>query len=266
VQARPEKARDSHSFMRHRSVNSLMRTWAADRATNQASRSVRCAVEASGVVVVYGRAPVLLDLDVIISEGESIAVMGPNGAGKSTLLKCLVGAVRPRAGRVCWFGMATTTCSHVRRQIGYVGQEYGLYAELTAWENLLFAGRMNGVAHMRDRAGALLSDAGLESQAHRRAGQLSQGMRQRLAIARALVHEPQLIVLDEPSSNLDAAGLQWLERLFEHWRCAGRAVCFASHDVAQGRSLAHRIIHLDAGRILAIERGDCPSTTLRRSA
>jgi ABC-type multidrug transport system ATPase subunit len=243
-----------------------MQCWTVDRATNQTSCSVRCAVEASGVIVVYGRAPVLRDVDVAVAEGESIAVMGPNGAGKSTLLKCLVGAVRPAKGLVRWFGEATTPCNQVRRKVGYVGQECGLYAELTVLENLLFAGRMNGVANLLDRAGALLEEGGLESQAHRRAGHLSQGMRQRLAIARALVHEPQLIVLDEPSSNLDAAGRQWLERLFEDWRCVGRTICFASHDAAQGRSFAHRIVHLDAGRIVALERGDLSSAKLRRSA
>lgn len=243
-----------------------MRTWDADRAANQASCNSGYAVEVAGLVAVYGRVSVLRDVELAIAEGESIAVMGPNGAGKSTLLKCLVGAVRPAAGSVCWHGEATTRCEHVRRQIGYVGQECGLYAELTALENLLFAGRMNGVTNVHDRAAALLAEGGIESQAHRPAGQLSQGMRQRVAIARALVHEPRLIVLDEPSSNLDAAGRQWLERLFERWRCAGRTVCFASHDAAQSRSLADRIVHLNAGRMVAIERGDCTPTTMRRSA
>jgi ABC-type multidrug transport system ATPase subunit len=223
-------------------------------------------VEAVGLVAVYGRAQVLRDVNLALAEGESIAVMGPNGAGKSTLLKCLVGAVRPANGRVCWFGETTTRSDYVRRQIGYGGQEFGLYAELTALENLLFAGRMNGVSNIHDRAAALLADGGIETQAHRPAGQLSQGMRQRLAIARALVHEPRLIVLDEPSSYLDAAGRQWLEQLFERWRRTGRTVCFASHDAAQSGSLSDRIIHLDAGRIVAIERGDRPLTKLRRSA
>jgi ABC-type multidrug transport system ATPase subunit len=250
-----------------RSVNTLMRAWAADRAANQASSSSGgYAVEVAGLVAVYGRVPVLRDVDLAVAEGEAVAVMGPNGAGKSTLLKCLVGAVRLAAGRVCWFGKATTCCNHARRQIGYLGQECGLYAELTALENLLFAGRMNGVANIHDRAGALLAEGGIEAQAHRPAGQLSQGMRQRLSIARALVHEPRLILLDEPSSNLDAAGRQWLERLFDRWRRAGQSVCFASHDAAQSRSLADRIVHLDAGRMVAIERGDCPLTTLRQSA
>jgi ABC-2 type transport system ATP-binding protein len=244
----------------------LMQACVADHTVNQASCACGYAVEAAGLVAVFGRVPVLRDVDLTVAEGESIAVMGPNGAGKSTLLKCLVGAVRPAAGRVCWFNEGTTRCAQVRRQIGYVGQECGLYAELTALENLLFAGRMNGVANVHDRAAALLAEGGIESQANRLAGQLSQGMRQRLAIVRALVHEPRLIVLDEPSSNLDAAGRQWLERLFERWRCAGRTICFASHDAAQSRSLADRIIHLDAGRMAVIERGNCLPTTFWRSA
>jgi ABC-2 type transport system ATP-binding protein len=248
------------------SVNLLRRAWAADRATTQSSCSGCYALEVAGLVVVYGRTPVLRDVEIAVAQGESIAVMGPNGAGKSTLLKCLVGAVRPTAGRVHWFGEAATRCNLMRRQIGYVGQECGLYAELTALENLVFAGRMNGVVNILNRAGALLGEGGLASQAHRLAGQLSQGTRQRLAIARALVHDPRLIVLDEPSSNLDAAGRQWLEQLFQRWRRTGRTVCFASHDTAQSRSLAHRVVHLDSGRIVAIERGDCPPTTLRRSA
>ncbi len=218
------------------------------------------------MVAAYGRATVLRDVDVAVAEGEVIAVIGPNGAGKSTLLKCLVGAMRPVAGRVCWFGQANARSYQVRRQIGYLGQECGLYAELTALENLLFAGRMNGVAHVLDRATALLAEGGIESQAHRPAGQLSQGMRRRLAIARASLHEPRLIVLDEPFSNLDAASRLWLDRLFQRWRRTGRTVCFASHDAAQCRNLADRVIHLDAGRIVAIERPDRLPTALQRSA
>ena len=104
-------------------------------------------------------------------------------------------------------------------------------------------------------------------QAHRPAGQLSQGMRQRLAIVRALVHDPRLIVLDEPSSNLDAAGRQWLERLFKGWRHAGRTVCFASHDACtEPPSWPTELFILDAGQIVAIEQGDCRPTTFRRSA
>jgi heme ABC exporter ATP-binding subunit CcmA len=241
-------------------------TLAADRVTTPVSRLFDGnAVEAAGLTVVYGRLPVLREVDLEIAAGESVAVMGPNGAGKSTLLNCLVGAVRPAAGRIRWFGEASARSNFVRRQIGYVGQEMGLYDELTAMESLLFAGRMYGVSNVHDRVANLLADGNLRPQAHRPVGQLSQGMRQRVAILRALVHEPRLLVLDEPSANLDTQGREWLEWLFQRWQSAGRTVCFAGHDAAQCRTLADRIVHLDATRVVAIERRGS-STQLQRSA
>jgi heme ABC exporter ATP-binding subunit CcmA len=224
------------------------------------------AVEATGLTVVYGRLPVLGGVNLEIAAGESVAVMGPNGAGKSTLLSCLVGAVRPAAGRIRWFGEASARSNFVRRQIGYVGQDTGLYDELTATENLLFAGRMFGVRDVHDRVAKLLANGNLRPQAHRPVSQLSQGMRQRVAILRALVPDPRLLVLDEPSAYLDAQGRAWLDRLHGQWRSAGRAVCFASHDAAQCRALADRIVHLDAGRVAAVERRGIPPTQLLRSA
>lgn len=224
------------------------------------------AVEAIGVTVVYARSPALCDIELAIAEGEIVALMGPNGAGKSTLLKCLIGAVRPAKGRVCWFGSPSLRRSSALRQIGFVGPEMGLYAELSAVENLRFAGRMYGVANVKDRVARILADGGLETHAERPVGQLSQGMRQRVAILRAVVHEPRFLALDEPSANLDARGRDWLERLLQQWRSAGRAVCFASHDAAQCRALSNRIVHLDAGRIVPIENGACPAPRLQRSA
>jgi heme ABC exporter ATP-binding subunit CcmA len=244
----------------------IVRTLATTSAASQLPCANGHAVEAIGLNAVYGRVPVLRNVDLAIAEGESVAVMGPNGAGKSTLLKCLVGAVRPAAGCVRWFGESITRRYQVRRQIGFVGPECGLYAELTALENLLFAGRMYGVTGIHDRAKALLAEAGLELHSDRLAGQLSQGMRQRLAIARALVHEPRLIVLDEPSSALDVASRRWLERLIERLRREGQTVCFATHDAALSRNLADRILRLDAGRLVAIERGDDLPVHSRRSA
>jgi heme exporter protein A len=223
-------------------------------------------VEASDLTVIYGRQPVLRDVDLEITSGESVAVMGPNGAGKSTLLNCLAGTLRPVAGRIRWFGEASARCSLVRAQIGYVGQELGLYAELTATENLLFAGRMHGIGNVRERVACLLADGNLQRQTHLPVDRLSQGMRQRVAILRALVHEPRLLVLDEPSANLDAQGRKWLERLHRQWRSAGRSVCFASHDADQCRELADRIVHLDAGRIVAIEQCRFPVVSLQRFA
>jgi heme ABC exporter ATP-binding subunit CcmA len=222
------------------------------------------AVEMIGFTVFRGHLPVLREINLIVQQGETVAIMGPNGAGKSTLLRCLGRSLRHGRGEVRWFGSSNTRSLLVRRQIGYVGHECSSYGELTALENLTFAGRMCGVVHPRERAMKLLEAAGLDWAAHRRAESLSQGMRRRLAIARAIVHEPTLILLDEPFASLDANGQRWLDGLFRQWRNEGRTVCFASHDVCQSRLLADRIVWLDCGRIADIEPSD--SASARRSA
>jgi heme exporter protein A len=214
----------------------------------------KSAVEAAHLVIVRRRTPVLNGVSLSLASGETIAIMGPNGAGKSTLLKCLAGALRPTAGFVTWFGNSNARSPMVRRQIGFVGHETGLYDELTALENLTFSGQMYGVTRSAERAGQLLSAAGLAVMVHRPVGRLSQGVRQRVAIARALVHQPQFLVLDEPFASLDAEGRQWLERLFHECRRAGRTMCFSGHDELQSRELADRIIWLEQGSVAATEQ------------
>jgi ABC-type multidrug transport system ATPase subunit len=205
----------------------------------------------------------LCDINLAIQQGEQLAIMGPNGAGKSTLLRCLAGAARLDSGDVQLFGDSIAQSPEVRRHIGFVGHECGLYSELTAMENLMFAGRMYGVERPAERARQLLQEGGLEWTAHRSVGKLSQGIGRRLAIARALIHEPTLILLDEPFASLDADGRRWLERLFQQWRCERRIVCFANHDIHQSRLLADRIVWLHRGRVVAHERSDSNSTALR---
>lgn len=210
-------------------------------------------LEAIGLTVVRSRRPILADIDLTIQEGEALAVMGPNGAGKSTLLKCFACALRPTYGTVGHFGEVGRTNYAAKRRIGLAGHETGLYAELTALENLVFAARMFGLPHPTRRAQTLLAAAGIERIAHQCVGQVSQGMRRRLAIARALVHDPPLILLDEPFVNLDRDGHRWMSELFEQWFSTRRTVCFASHDTAASRRFASRIIWLEAGRLVADE-------------
>lgn len=224
------------------------------------------AVAMMGLTVFRRRLPVLCDIDLAIEHGETVAIMGPNGAGKSTLLKCLSGVLRLNTGEIRWSGSANVRSPLVRRQIGYVGHDCRSYSELTALENVTFAGRMYGVEGARARAAKLLKDSGLEGAIHRPAGNLSQGMRRRLAIACALIHEPALILLDEPFTSLDSEGQRWLKGLFRRWREEGRTVCFACHDVCQSFHLSDRIVWLDNGRVSAIERRDSDSTAARRSA
>jgi heme exporter protein A len=226
----------------------------------------RNVVEAVGLSVVRGRRPILHEIDLAIPEGATLTVMGPNGAGKSTLLKCLAGAWRPTHGRLCCFGEVARSTAAARRQVGFVGHESGLYGELTALENLVFAARMFGLDCPSQRAQTLLTEAGIARMAHQPVGQLSQGVRRRLAIARALIHEPPLILLDEPFASLDRDGCQWLERLFQQWHVQRQTVCVASHDIEQSRLLADRIIWLDEGRIAANEPTSRLPLFSRRSA
>jgi heme ABC exporter ATP-binding subunit CcmA len=229
-------------------------------------RSAAPLVEATGLTVVRDRVRALSEIDLVLRQGEVVAVMGSNGAGKSTLLKCLAGAVRPTLGTIRWCGQRTLLSSPVHRQIGFAGHDFGLYRELTACENLVFAGRMYGIKHVAETARMLLADAGLEWATYRQVCKLSQGMCRRLAIARALVHGPTLILLDEPFVSLDAEGTAWLERLMQRWRRQGRTVCFTSHDVCRSKRLADRILLLDRGRIVTQQSSGESCDTALRSA
>jgi ABC-type multidrug transport system ATPase subunit len=192
--------------------------------------------------------------------------MGPNGAGKSTLLKSLAGALRPHSGQICWDGATVAGSLTARRRTGFAGHDVGLYRELTVIENLRFASRMHGMADVDARVRQLLEEASLEWASKMIVGKLSQGICRRVSILRAVVHEPQLILLDEPFASLDHIGRAWLERLFGRWRRSRRIVCFASHDDAQSRRLADRIVWLERGRIKSQESLFTERLAQRRSA
>lgn len=209
---------------------------------------VPCALEAQGLTVVRGRQVVLRDVDLAIAPGQIVAIFGSNGAGKTTLLHCLAGLLRPANGQVHWFGEAATYPSAARRLIGFLCHETGLYPALTARENLLFAGRMCGVDQPADRAAELLSAVGLQRYARQRPGCLSRGMRQRLAVARAVFHDPPILLLDEPFTSLDPDGHNWLAQFLDTARTNDRAIVIASHDEEQSRWLADRHLRLHAGR------------------
>jgi ABC-type multidrug transport system ATPase subunit len=221
-------------------------------------------VEFIGLTVFRSRLPVLCDISLQVHKHETLAIMGPNGAGKSTLLKCLSGSAGFNCRKARWFGNPDGRSQVLHRQIGFVGHECNLYGELTALENLVFAGRMHGVERPGDRAMELLAASGLDWTAHRPTKHLSQGMRRRLAIARALVHEPALLLLDEPFASLDVNGQQWLERILRDYRSEKRTVCFTCHDIGVSSRLADRIVWLNRGHIAAIE--PAASAASRRSA
>lgn len=216
--------------------------------------------------VVRNRVAILNDISLQIRVGEAVAILGPNGAGKSTLLKCFAGAVRPDRGELCWFGNSSASSPKVRRKIGFSGHEHGLYGELTTLENLVFAARMYGLENPAKHVESALAAASLIHLSNKRVALLSQGLRQRVAIVRSTIHNPPLVLLDEPFASLDRQGRAWLDSLFATWRQSGQAVCFASHDAVHSRELADRLVTLDCGRIVDVEDTRAWSPVSRRSA
>jgi heme exporter protein A len=196
-----------------------------------------------------------------VQPGECVVFTGANGAGKTTLLRCLASTVRPTSGEVFCFGRPVSD-PPVRQGFGVVAHESLLYPQLSLRENLVFAARMYGVPQPGPRADALLEQIGLQAHAARRPAQVSRGMRQRVAVARALVHQPPILLADEPFSNLDSQGTAWLLHLLTELRGQGRTLCLVMHEQAQIRALADRILELRGGGI----GEDDPATTIKTKA
>lgn len=208
----------------------------------------------------FGRVAALRGVDFEIAAGESVAILGANGAGKSTLLRILAGLSRPSRGRFEAHadGCETPLAREVLRgAVGYVGHASLLYGELTARENLVFAGRLQGRPPERHQLDALLDQFGLGDVSDRRAGTFSRGMTQRLAIARAIVHEPDLLLLDEPFTGLDEVSTQRLVSQLGGLRADGRSLLLITHDPRRAIELSDRALVLHRGQIRATPaRGD----------
>jgi len=214
-----------------------------------------CAIQATGLCKAYDGLTILRNIRLHITESECIALTGPNGSGKTTLLRCLAGAVRPTEGTVTWYGRATRRSLNVRRLIGWVAHEPHVYPQLTVWENLVFAARMHDVSNPTHRAHQLIENAGLQPCADRLPLCISQGMRQRLAVIQAIVHEPGIVLMDEPFSGLDQQSRDWLVDLIRDLRRRQRAVCFTSHDANTWKRLATRVLRLQNGNLQEIGSG-----------
>ncbi|NQT38033.1 MAG: ABC transporter ATP-binding protein [Planctomycetes bacterium] len=210
------------------------------------------ALEARKLSKSFAGRVVLDEVDFEIAEAESVALTGANGAGKTTLLRCLASSLRPDGGEVRWFGQPASSNPAARRRIGVVAHESFLYPQLTLRENLIFAARMYDVVRPVDRAERLLAQSGLRTDAHCLPSRISQGMRRRLAVVRALVHDPPILLLDEPAAGLDRRGTAWLMDLLLQLRGRGRTLCFATHDDRLVGRLADRAVQIDAGRVRAV--------------
>jgi heme ABC exporter ATP-binding subunit CcmA len=213
----------------------------------------QAAIRARRLSKAFGGQAVLKALDLDIVSGQSVALTGANGAGKTTLLRCLASLVRPDEGEVRWFGQLAGREAATRRWIGLVGHETGLYAHLTLRENLAFAARMSGTDHPRRRSEQWLDATGLLPYAETLPARLSRGMRQRLAIARALIHDPPLLLFDEPFVHLDTPGTEWLMTLLTELRRRGRTLCFVTHQPKIVRRMATRVLELRAGKVCDVD-------------
>ncbi len=214
------------------------------------------AIELEGVgkdfapLVRGGAARALAGLDLRVPAGEVVGLIGPNGSGKSTLLKIVAGLLAPTTGVCRVFGVPSTRVE-ARRGLGYVPEAPEFCPQLTGFEVVCYHARLGGVAAAAARtlAEAAIARVGLTSAMHRRVGGYSQGMRQRLGLAQALVPDPRLLVLDEPVSGLDPSGTEQFGALVGRFRAEGRTVVFSSHLLDQVEAIADRVVLLDRGHI-----------------
>jgi heme exporter protein A len=206
------------------------------------------AIELDGLERRYGERVALAGVGVRLEAGQTLAVLGGNGAGKTTLLRVLAGLLRPHGGtaRVLDADLPKERWKLPGR-IGYIGHEPLLYRDLTGRENLRYHARLHGVAE--GRVATVLEQVGMERRADDPVRELSRGMVQRVAVARAVLHEPPLLLLDEPRANLDPAAAELLEPLIG--RASGRTRVLVSHDVAGALGEADVVLRLRRGRPVA---------------
>lgn len=205
-------------------------------------------LDAAGIRKRYGLRPVLRGLNLRVGPGEIVAILGANGAGKSTLLRVLATLLRPEAGTLAIDGIdALARGGDARARIGVVLHHTMVYPELSGRENLRFHAELRGLNDSAARITAALEQVDLIRRADDLARAYSRGMAQRLSLARALLHEPVLLILDEPFTGLDQASAARLSALLADWARAGKAGVMTTHEVGRGMESVTRALTLDGG-------------------
>ena len=218
------------------------------------SRDGAFLLEARGLERSFGRVRVLRGLDLSLAPGEALAVIGPNGAGKTTLLRLLAGLMRPTAGEVLLDGEPVTREQHEkRRQLGFLSHRSLLYDDLTLLENLTFTARLYSMQRPERSARAALEAIGLGDRIGELPGRLSRGLLQRAALARAMLHDPPVLLLDEPFTGLDAGAADQLRSTLESRLARGHALVLVTHGLSDAWDLATRVAVLVGGRWAAEE-------------
>ncbi len=202
----------------------------------------------------YGTLTALRELTLEVRPGEVYALLGPNGAGKTTALRCLATLLAPTSGTASVFGAdAVREPLEVRRRIGFIAASMGLYERLTARELVVYFGNLQGLdgVELDARVEELIALFGIEAFADRRCGRLSTGQRQRVSLARALVHDPAALILDEPTLGLDVLSGQAIYDFIVRERTRGKCILFSTHQLQEVELLADRVGVLRGGELVA---------------
>ena len=206
------------------------------------------ALEIAGVWKYYGDFAAVRDVGFQVRRGSTVALLGRNGAGKTTLLRIIAGLSKPSQGRVSILGLDARNDS-ARRRIGVLGHGISLYDELSATENLMIFARLYGIENPRKTALAWLERTGLDRVRDGLVREFSRGMRQRLAVARAFLHEPEVLLFDEPFTALDDRAIAVLESLLADAHARGRTIIMSTHQLKEALVLATQVVLMRRGQI-----------------
>jgi ABC-2 type transport system ATP-binding protein len=211
-------------------------------------------LELNGLSRRFGAVVALDDVTFSVAEGEMVGFVGPNGAGKTTAMRIALGVLEPDAGEVRWRGKLVD--AETRRRFGYMPEERGLYPKMRVLDQLVYLARLHGVdaAHARSRAERTIEVLGVADRAKDRTESLSLGNQQRVQLAAALAHEPEVLVLDEPFSGLDPVGVDVLSGVLREQAAGGVPVVFSSHQLELVERLCESVVLIDKGRIVAAGR------------
>ncbi len=215
-------------------------------------------VEAENLTKTFAWVPVLNRVSCRIAAGEVVGVFGPNGVGKTTFLRLLATLLRPSEGKLLLFGQPPLD-TRVRQKLGFLGHDSFLYPDLTPVENLTFYGRAYNLPDVKTRIATVLRQVGLQKWGNTAVRTFSRGMEQRLALARTLLHEPDLLLLDEPYTGLDAQGVATLQSAIMQMKGQGKTIILTTHDFTFGLELCTRVFIFDRGRIAWESDGRVPS-------
>jgi heme exporter protein A len=209
------------------------------------------ALDSEGIEKRFGYAPAVRDISLQIPRGEFVALFGRNGAGKTTFLRIAATLVRPSKGRLAIEGYDVEKDPEAaRRCIGFLSHNTFVYRDLSALENLRFFSRLYKVSGAREKIPALLDRVGLGRRAEEPVRALSRGLQQRVGIARVMLHDPSLLLLDEPYTGLDAQAIETLDGILDESVRAGKTVVLTTHDLDQGLRSATRAVIIDKGRVI----------------